>query len=57
MTASTNFVFLKDGDPGTNGTSYVCKIVPNVANNVEMPDRIIYNTTQGRLNFTPAGAS
>lgn len=57
VTATTNFVFLKDGDPGTNGTSYVCKIVPNVASDVEMPDRIIYNTTQGRLNFTPSGAS
>lgn len=57
VTATTNFVFLKDGDPGTNGTSYVCKIVPNVKQGKEMPDRIIYNTTQGRLNFTPSGAS
>lgn len=57
LSASTNFLFLKDGDPGTNGTNFVCKIVPNVASNVEMPDRIIYNTSQGRLNFTPAGAN
>ena len=28
--ARTNFTFLKDGDSGTNGTDYVCKIVPNI---------------------------
>jgi hypothetical protein len=30
FTASTNFIFLKEGDSGTNGTSYSCKIVPYV---------------------------
>lgn len=30
MKARTNFTFLKDGDSGTNGTDYVCKIVPNI---------------------------
>lgn len=29
--AETNFTFIKEGDTGTNGTEYVCKIVPNVA--------------------------
>lgn len=28
--ARTNFTFLKDGDSGTNGTDYICKIVPNI---------------------------
>lgn len=27
--AETNFTFVKQGDPGTNGTSLVCKILPN----------------------------
>ncbi len=29
FTVMTNFTFLKEGDNGTNGTEYVCKIVPN----------------------------
>ena len=28
--AETNFTFIKEGDTGTNGTEYVCKIVPNI---------------------------
>lgn len=57
LTASTNFLFLKDGDPGTNGTNYVCKIVPNVADGKTMPDRVIYDVSHGRLNYEPAGAN
>ena len=30
ITAQTNFTFTKEGEPGTNGTSYFCQIVPNV---------------------------
>jgi hypothetical protein len=29
ITASTNFTFIKTGEIGTNGTEYVCKLVPN----------------------------
>lgn len=29
LTTETNFTFTKQGDPGTNGTEYVVKIVPN----------------------------
>lgn len=29
LTARTNFTFAKQGEPGTNGTEYVVKIVPN----------------------------
>ena len=57
LEAQTNFIFLKDGDPGTNGTNYVCKIVPNVRQGEEVPDRIIFNTSQQRLNFNPSGSS
>ena len=55
LKAQTNFLFLKDGDPGTNGTNYVCKIVPNVADGQTMPDRVIYDVSHGRLNYDPAG--
>ena len=54
LTARTNFLFLKDGDPGTNGTNYVCKIVPNVNESAALPDKIIYNVAEGRLNYSPA---
>lgn len=53
LTAHTNFLFLKDGDPGTNGTNFVCKIVPNVADNAQMPNNIIYEVSTGTLNYTP----
>ena len=29
LTAKTNFTFVKQGQPGTNGTNYIIKIVPN----------------------------
>lgn len=29
LTATTNFTFAKQGEPGTNGTQYLMKIVPN----------------------------
>ena len=38
ITAKTNFSFIKEGDPGTNGTEYVCKIVPNVRENGSLSD-------------------
>lgn len=28
--ARTNFTFIKEGQSGTNGTDYICKIVPNI---------------------------
>lgn len=36
--AETNFTFVKQGDPGTNGTSLVCKILPNGELTGEMAD-------------------
>ena len=30
ITASTNLTFIKTGETGTNGTDYVCKLIPNV---------------------------
>lgn len=50
LTATTNFTFIKDGEPGTNGTEYVCKIVPNVAEGNTPVYPMIIN---GKLNYTP----
>lgn len=45
----TNLSFIKEGDIGTNGTDYYCKIVPNTSQKVDYP--MIIN---GVLNYTPA---
>ena len=29
LTAKTDFTFTKQGEPGTNGTEYIVKVVPN----------------------------
>ena len=56
LVTSTNFTFAKEGEPGTNGTEFLCKIVPNVAGGGEIP---LYPTitkkTNGEyeLNYTP----
>ena len=30
LKAKTDFTFLKEGNIGTNGTDYICRIVPNI---------------------------
>lgn len=35
--AYTNFTFLKQGDSGTNGTDFVCRIIPNVVQSSRIP--------------------
>jgi hypothetical protein len=30
LTAETSFTFTKQGEPGTNGTEYIVKLIPNV---------------------------
>lgn len=56
----TNFVFTKEGENGTNGTDFVCRIVPNVNNN-NIPNQVMvtYNedTSSSNWNFTPASAN
>lgn len=49
LVAYTNLSFIKEGDIGTNGTDYYCKIVPNTSQKVNYP--MIVN---GVLNYTPA---
>ena len=49
ITAKTNLTFTKTGEVGTNGTDYMCKIVPNVANGTVLntdPTVILNETTQ-----------
>lgn len=48
---SSNFNIIKEGDIGTNGTQYICKIVPNTTQSIELP--II---TNGELNYTPTSS-
>lgn len=50
----TSLSFLKEGDPGTNGTSYFCRIVPNIIKGESVPYPLInYNIETGNyeLNY------
>jgi len=53
LEAKTNFVFVKQGEPGTNGSDIICKIVPNTNNNNFNDYPMILN---GNLNYTAATA-
>lgn len=50
LETTTNFTFTKDGEPGTNGTEFVIKLVPNTSDNKLLENLIIIN---GSPNFTP----
>ena len=50
LETTTNFTFTKDGEPGTNGTEFVIKLVPNTSDNKLLENLIIVN---GSPNFTP----
>ena len=49
LNAETAFTFVKEGEPGTNGTEIICKIVPNTDSNID-DYPMIFN---GNLNYTP----
>ena len=49
LEAQTQFTFTKDGDPGTNGTGVVCRIIPNTTEQLEEYPMLI----NGVPNFTP----
>ena len=57
ISAKTNFTFVKEGENGTNGTDFICKIVPNGISGAITPKypTLIYNkyTKQYKLNYTP----
>lgn len=48
LVTHTNFTFVKEGEPGTNGTEYVCKIVPNTNDTDVIP--MVINK---EINYTP----
>lgn len=54
LSAHTNFTFAKEGEPGTNGTEYLCRIVPNSTDNLNGIVPMILN---GRPNFTVTGGA
>ena len=49
LVAETDFTFVKEGEPGTNGTEFVCKIVPNTQNTGFGYPMIL----NGNINYTP----
>lgn len=60
LTSKTDFTFVKEGQPGTNGTEFVCKIIPNIASgNAPLYPMITYNETtkQSKLNYTTKNAN
>ncbi|AXF52486.1 MAG: hypothetical protein [Caudoviricetes sp.] len=62
LSAKTNFTFLKEGEPGTNGTEFVCKIIPNITSG-DIPAYPIVtqngltNGSQWTFNFAPYPAT
>lgn len=61
LTARTNLTFIKTGEVGTNGTDFICKIVPNIQGaltNLNYPT-VIYNERLKtyKLNFDSVSAS
>lgn len=55
LQAQTNFTFIKDGEPGTNGTDVICKIVPYTEDEYFSDYPVLYYNNNGdwSLNFTP----
>ena len=55
LTTTSELGFIKEGEMGSNGTDFVCRIVPNVANNAQVPlyPMYTYNTTTstGAINY------
>lgn len=60
LSNKTSFTFVKEGESGTNGTDFVCRIVPNIVSGAIMPaypmiTENIYH--QGVLNYTPINSN
>ena len=61
--AKTDLIFIKEGEVGTNGTDFVCRIVPNaVEESAPKYPTLVYNknaavsATNPTLNYTPGGS-
>lgn len=56
MQAWTDFTFPKNGDPGTNGTQLIAKIIPQDSNSVPFTTDRLYAVNNGKgLLFTDSG--
>ena len=54
LTRDTDFTFAKEGDPGTNGTEFLCRIVPNTNNDLGgLVPMVVDNGSTRAPNFTP----
>lgn len=59
--ANTELMFVKEGESGSNGTDFICRIVPNVAPNTAAPlypivtwnNNAAAGATNPTINFTP----
>ena len=52
LTASTNLIFTKEGEEGTNGTEFICKIVPNAdSGDIPVYPTIFYNGSKVSFNW------
>lgn len=52
LTASTNFIFIKEGEIGSNGTNIVCRIIPDtIDNNYSFPVCIYFKDQHIYPNF------
>lgn len=62
LKSQTNFTFVKQGDPGTNGTEFTVRISPNIENNEQEPwfptiTEFKQNNVRGyRLNYKISGS-
>ena len=60
LMAETDFLFIKEGESGTNGTDIVCRIVPNVLSGDVVPQVPMvteFKNGSYEWNYTPAAAS
>ena len=57
ISGSFVLMFIKEGEVGTNGTDFVCKIVPNVVTGYEVPENptVYYDGSSLDFNWQNAG--
>ena len=59
LSTSTNFVFLKQGENGSNGTDFICKIAINNKSGTVAPKYPVFNVANNTIiskNFTEASS-
>jgi hypothetical protein len=60
LVAKTDFTFVKEGESGTNGTEFICRIVPNVASGEVAPLYPTITQLSGgtwSINYTPVNSN